>query len=170
MADLPSSKVKMNDIEVSQDAPTSEALFGKIGSNINALIDEDAALDARVDALEAATDGTAGNFSFTALGTSTLLSYTATMSANDFMTLALAPLASSNFSGTVQVAETVSGTATLQFKRDATVLRTVTGATINLDPIVLFDKPGAGTFTYTLVAAGGFLSVQGQASLVKSKG
>lgn len=45
--DLPDSAVKINDVEVAQDAPVSEALFDKIGSDINDLLD-------RADAIEAA--------------------------------------------------------------------------------------------------------------------
>ena len=40
MADLPSSFVKVNDVEVAQDAPVTEALFSKLGSNDNYLKDE----------------------------------------------------------------------------------------------------------------------------------
>jgi len=40
MADLPSSKVKINDIEVAQEAALSESFFSKVGSSINALIDD----------------------------------------------------------------------------------------------------------------------------------
>jgi len=39
MADLPSNIQKINDIEVSADAPISESLLAKMGANINALID-----------------------------------------------------------------------------------------------------------------------------------
>lgn len=39
MADIVSALDKMNDVEVTQDAPHSEALMNKIGANINALID-----------------------------------------------------------------------------------------------------------------------------------
>jgi hypothetical protein len=39
MADIPSNIAKMNDAEIASDAPLTEALFNKIGANINALID-----------------------------------------------------------------------------------------------------------------------------------
>lgn len=39
MADLPSTFAKVNDVEVSQDAPITEALMGKLGSNDNYLKD-----------------------------------------------------------------------------------------------------------------------------------
>lgn len=45
MADLPSVFSKVNDIEVSQDTPVTEALFGKIGSDVNYLKDN---LDAEI--------------------------------------------------------------------------------------------------------------------------
>lgn len=41
MADLPNEFQKINDIEVASDAPLTEALHRKYGSNINALIDAD---------------------------------------------------------------------------------------------------------------------------------
>lgn len=40
MADIPSSRVKINDIEVSADAPVTEALFNKIGADINDYLDK----------------------------------------------------------------------------------------------------------------------------------
>lgn len=40
MADLPSSFNKVNDVEVSQDAPVTENLFSKLGSNTNYLYDD----------------------------------------------------------------------------------------------------------------------------------
>ena len=40
MADIASAKVKINDTEVGADKPVSEALFNKIGADINYLIDE----------------------------------------------------------------------------------------------------------------------------------
>jgi len=45
MADLPSAIVKMNDIEIAGDAPTTEAVMKKFGSNINALIDRKVTVD-----------------------------------------------------------------------------------------------------------------------------
>lgn len=39
MADIPSARSKINDIEVSADAPTTEAIFNKIGANINDYLD-----------------------------------------------------------------------------------------------------------------------------------
>ena len=39
MADIASSIVKINDVEVSADAPVSEALFNKIGGTVNGLVD-----------------------------------------------------------------------------------------------------------------------------------
>lgn len=40
MADIPGSAVKMNDIEISANAPLTEALFNKMGANINYFIDK----------------------------------------------------------------------------------------------------------------------------------
>lgn len=45
MADLPSTFSKVNDVEVAQDAPVTEALFAKIGSDVNYLKDN---LDAEI--------------------------------------------------------------------------------------------------------------------------
>lgn len=39
MADIPGNLLKMNDIEIAQEAPLTESLFLKLGANINALID-----------------------------------------------------------------------------------------------------------------------------------
>lgn len=39
MADLPSTIVKMNDVEINTDAPITEALWRKIGSSVNGLVD-----------------------------------------------------------------------------------------------------------------------------------
>lgn len=44
MADLPSTLQRINDLEVSSDAPITEALLGKMGSSINGLIDRRARL------------------------------------------------------------------------------------------------------------------------------
>jgi len=55
MADLPSTKLKLNDVEVSADTPVTEALWRKTGSSINALIDDESTNDARITTLEAAT-------------------------------------------------------------------------------------------------------------------
>lgn len=40
MADLPSSFSKVNDVEVAQDAPATENLLAKLGSNTNYLYDD----------------------------------------------------------------------------------------------------------------------------------
>lgn len=40
MGDIAGALVKMNDIEIAQDAPVTESLHTKIGANINALIDQ----------------------------------------------------------------------------------------------------------------------------------
>ena len=40
MADIASAASKINDVEVAQNKPTSEALFTKIGANVNYLIDK----------------------------------------------------------------------------------------------------------------------------------
>jgi hypothetical protein len=57
MADLPSSFSKVNDVEVAQDGPVSEALFDKLGSNDNYLKDN---LDAEI------TNRAAGDAAITA--------------------------------------------------------------------------------------------------------
>lgn len=38
MADIPGSIASMNDVEIASDAPVTEALFSKIGANINEII------------------------------------------------------------------------------------------------------------------------------------
>lgn len=53
MADLPSFKDKLNDLEVAQNKPVTEALMTKIGSNINALIDHDDADDVEIAQIQA---------------------------------------------------------------------------------------------------------------------
>lgn len=40
MADIPGASVKMNDVEISANAPVSESLMLKIGANINQNIDD----------------------------------------------------------------------------------------------------------------------------------
>lgn len=52
MADIPGALLKLNDIEVAQDAPDTESLWNKTGANINQLIDDDADHETRVTALE----------------------------------------------------------------------------------------------------------------------
>ncbi len=52
MADLPSVESKLNDLEVAQNKPVTEALLTKIGSNINALIDADVVHDSDIADLE----------------------------------------------------------------------------------------------------------------------
>ena len=49
MANIPGAKVKMNDIEIAQEAALSEAVHTKIGANINALIDDDVSLQNQIN-------------------------------------------------------------------------------------------------------------------------
>jgi len=48
MADLTGAAVKINDVEVAQDAPVTEALLNKMGVDINSLIDSATAISALV--------------------------------------------------------------------------------------------------------------------------
>ncbi len=53
MADLPSGPpVKVNDVEVNQDTPITEALLNKLGVDINYLIDEVASLGVDIGNIE----------------------------------------------------------------------------------------------------------------------
>lgn len=69
MADIVSSKAKINDVEVSAEAALSEALFEKMGGSINYLIDETDDNNTRLDTLESAkastTSSSSGNFTTT---------------------------------------------------------------------------------------------------------
>lgn len=60
MADLPSSFVKVNDVEVQQDAPVTEALFAKMGSNDNYLKDESDAQDVDISTINSTLTTHAG--------------------------------------------------------------------------------------------------------------
>lgn len=62
MADIPSAIDKMNTDEVAQDKPLTEALFTKIGANINGLIDDVVEEDLvdRVEDLEGRVDDATG--------------------------------------------------------------------------------------------------------------
>jgi len=54
MANLPSSAQYMNDLEVAQDKPVTEAVMSKVGSNINYLLDQDTANTTSIGTLQAA--------------------------------------------------------------------------------------------------------------------
>lgn len=51
MANISSTLVKMTDVEIASDAPITEALFTKVGANINGLIDAGASADALISSL-----------------------------------------------------------------------------------------------------------------------
>jgi hypothetical protein len=177
MADLPSVKLKINDIEVSQDAPVTEALLAKKGSSINALIDDLAALDtstdARLDALEARTDGQATNTGVIGGVTLTVLTFTTTLTANDSVVLTLAPAKNAGWTFSNFGVGGLGGTFSLEWRRGITVVQGgSSGAFLSIPHTTIVDKPGAGTFTYTLVAGatGGLVNVSGVAVVQRLDG
>ncbi len=52
MADIVDNEAKLNDIEVAQDAPVTEALWNKVGASVNYLIDHVNAAEANIVTLQ----------------------------------------------------------------------------------------------------------------------
>lgn len=175
MADIASALAKMNDIEVAGDAPITEALLTKIGANINGLIDDSSSQAVRLTALEGATYGASvvatvdQSFSTSA----TVLSKSFTLTASDYVVFQFGSLKSDL---TNQPFQTTSGTggSTITAKRDSTTLGTKSaGAGVtNQVSGQLIDKPGAGTFTYSIVvsSAGSSTYWLGGAAIQKVEG
>lgn len=148
MADLSSSEQKINDIETAQNAPVSEALKQKIGGSINWCIDEVNTLnEARAKVwYETGYQSIAGS-----PGETTAFTYSVTLTANDFVEIIIPTYdmrGANNASGSIKI------------KRGATVLhtgatQTFTGGSFTTNTItdtpILIDKPGAGTYSYTIV-------------------
>lgn len=115
MADIASSKSKMNDTEINADAPLSEALHEKIGANINYLIDTTDNQETRLDNLETEAANGTGFISGNVTTTGNVATAVRPASpGTKVMILAW---------GTVTaIAPTGSATATIQFRRDSTVI------------------------------------------------
>lgn len=152
MADIASNIDKLNDLEVSANAPLTEALNNKFGANINGLIDLRTLL-----LLGGTVKVMTGAQAITPNTTTTILSFTTTLEANDFVRFDVGSIGT-NFSGAAAFSATAlhsgSCTVTLTLKRGATTLHTkatTSGSptTTSITPGPIFDKPGAGTYTYT---------------------
>lgn len=158
MADLASASVKINNVEVSSDAPISEALMAKIGADANAMIDDSATQAARISLLETGAGLQVLSGSNIAYNTP-CFSVTVTIDSNDFISIRFNGANTSPF---VNAASFTASAAfvggNFQLKRGSTVLQDLAIAPSGNSNIAsgatFYDRPGAGTFTYTLVMVG----------------
>lgn len=146
MADIPGALSKLNDIEVASNAPLTESLHAKLGANINSLVDRVNAEAARIDAdikTLTATSISGQNVTITAL------TFPWTVSEGDIVRLELPALSS-----IVSPAGSTATQGIVRFKRGSTVIREYSHVGANNASLdiggVIFDKPGAGTHTYSI--------------------
>lgn len=161
MADLPSVMEKINDLEVTGDAPTTEALWAKVGSTCNWIIDNIGTLQGEVDALNAESFGKllllSNSASVSVNSTTTLLSFTSTYTADDYLEFEIGQLGA-NFAAQSSFPFVLAGSGgstnlEIRVEKNGTAVhtRTVTGgAPLNttIGPLAIVFKPGAGTHTY----------------------
>jgi hypothetical protein len=163
MADLASIEDKITDIEVAANAPLSEALNTRYGSNINGLIDKTDSQDSRITALESRTAvfGTlVGDPAASVVGLSastwTDLGPTVTITSVGNAIQIYAGFKSGD-SGSFRI---VSGSSEFLFRyvRGASTVITsfmpsgaATAGTVDL-PYAVVDNPPAGSVTYKLQA------------------
>lgn len=151
MADLPSSIVKINDLEVSADAPVSEALFVKIGSTINGVIDEQVLQDGRITTLETAPlPATAES----AVSSSSATSVSATITAPSGRVLInVVPGVSTNGG---QLIGSSASNSKFELKRGSTVIARTRNSSsfISLGFTYTDFSAGTGANTYTFSALG----------------
>jgi hypothetical protein len=164
MADIPGALVKLNDVEVAQDAPITEALFSKIGANINALIDEEADLESRVTALETTPSNVVLGSPFTgALGVNTGPSASITVPSTASVLL----IVTGSPAAVPQAMNLLAGFNEINwYKAAVEISRTDVGVAGNASKLwtatYVDVLPGAGTFTYTMGSrTGGVTSVGG---------
>jgi len=162
MADIASAISKMNNLEISSDAPISEATMSKIGANINGLIDAKASLEAQL-ALPTGTAWVAtGATAFAATSGLTILSYTVTLDSNDAVEYEVAGISTVTMASVgMTVSATGIGSTDVGFyvKRGSTTVASKTHSGNNAASLTVsaargFDKPGAGTYTYTFQVSG----------------
>lgn len=168
MATIVSNSDKLNDLEISGDAPVTETLMSKIGANINYLIDQ----LARITTLETEKNGAV----FVGTASGTLISYTVALTSGQAVTLSLSGMDISGFSSFVTTSsfKVVPGnqSAQLDWKRNGSTIRTTNNGGTDLNVNGTFvDTPGVGTFTYTLVVpnTSGVLGPTGSGTAIMRK-
>lgn len=165
MADIVSNRLKMNDIEIADEAPLSEALFEKFGANINYLIDERDQQETRIEDLEAQSlQSFSANFSSsitTGAGETTVATLSNVVVGNGGVNFYFGPRTTSSSFSTASFAgiNGITGDQIrVRFKRGGTTLinelLTSPGGvgasvTVDLRGFVYKDSPSAGTYTYT---------------------
>ena len=156
MADLPSTILKMNDLEIAANKPLSTATFRKMGENINGLIDEDVNLQNQITAI------TNTNLVFgTSTGTGGALTASVTITG---VTSGIV-MVSLQGDGTLSSNRTrVFINQELRISRGATVLSAQAGTAVaehvNLTHIDNAAGTGSITYTWTTDAANGLRSVR----------
>lgn len=158
MADLPSSIVKINDIEVAANAPVTEALHSKIGSSINGLIDEQVSQGARIAVLEARVPNVVLGTLSAASVTSISVTITPTSSSNDIL-IFLQPGPSAAGAPPILM----GAAAVLTLTRVVTTIMEVKPTAGGIDTITFnfLDSPAATiatTYTATMTGAGSFFN------------
>lgn len=151
MADITSSRQKINDIEVGDEAPISEALFEKFGANINYLIDERDDIDGRVTVLEGGTTSNISSSITFSTSTGSFVTVTGssisiTPSKSGKVMLVLQADESTNISG-------FSGNSSrFRFKRGSTVITEFSPDGSSIEPGYCAVDLNAGTsaVTYTI--------------------
>ena len=167
MADIPGALSKLNDIEISNEAPVTEALNNKYGANINELIDRVNSLQQQI------TDGFnepravalyAESANMSGPGVETIImQLEVTITDGDFVEY---QAFDDRGSGSTVVLNSAFGDI-LTFKRDSTVIdqRNAAGSIPNIGMNFvrgskIIDKPAPGTYTYT-VTLDNSLALQG---------
>lgn len=168
MADIVSAKDKMTDVEIAHNQPHSEDLMTKFGANVNALIDDSADHESRLDAIEAVS-GSAKASDLTATSPVQWLASEDSVEKSIGLEASVtttgrgvfiyffdneAEYPTSSPSSWADAAG-LAGYA-VKLYRDSTVIKTW-NSTLNIGPF-FFDTPAAGTYTYKLQVLSGTIS------------
>lgn len=160
MANISPAKQYLNDIEIQSEAPLSEALESKMGASINYALD----YESRIYALEHGQGVCAKGFGSTsATGsayTKTILSKTFVLGADDYVRFKGAKPGGDFSRAGFLFTKNSSDTVTLAIKRSGTTVVSKSygaGSSGGTEgPTDVVDKPGVGTFTYTLEFSSSF--------------
>lgn len=160
MANIAPAKQYLNDTEIQSDAPLSEALESKMGASVNYALD----FETRINALEHGQGAVAkGAGSHAATGSAysaTILSKAFTLGANDYVRFKGGKSGSDFSRAGFQITTSASDSVTLAVKRSGTTLlsKSYSGGGTGgvLGPTDFVDKPGVGTFAYTLEFSSAF--------------
>ena len=146
MADIAGAISKLNTDEVAQNKPTSEALFSKVGANINGLIEQKIDAEAEVSSSSGVSQSiTSSTPTFTDI---TNASVTITTNGRPVW---VGMISDGDGAGVPARIRGIGGTCQLRFQRDSTLISTNQFSDSDDDVATRFyhiDVVSAGTYTY----------------------